>query len=433
MHKTVPEANFLNPALFPDYKAFYTFPGVYTSIQTTFGLNDIISFTENGYYLDENKVSNLLNRKKNLRFSQQFDVPVFNLGARVGKGFFTVSANTKAQTDISLSSDVPSWIFWGSEGNQNNGVLDFKGSKLKMIGYHEIAVGYGREINDRITFGARIKYLQGIAHASVNLDAALYMNIDSVTLENRNIEVRVGGIKHLIDVDEESFSNSQIITDRIEQKDFGFNKNRGFAIDLGMTYKLMPDLTLSAAVNDLGFISWKSNTGIYSLTGSNFTTYGPELNGLDDLDGVGDFFDNLVDSLDNHYNIESSVNQTYTSGLTANVYLGANYQLGRVHSVATLFHNRIGNGRISPSWSVAYNLQLGKYLNTVINWSASNGRANNLGTGLSLNLFGLQAYIISDQVLTPLISGIGSLNKMDVRFGLNIAVGYLNPFKFIYN
>ena len=30
----------------------------------------------------------------------------------------------------------------------------------------------------------------------------------------------------------------------------------GFAVDLGVTYDVIPDLQLSFAVNDLGFISW---------------------------------------------------------------------------------------------------------------------------------------------------------------------------------
>jgi len=302
---------------------------------------------------------------------------------------------------------------------------------LNSVAYIEIALGYGRNVNQRLTVGARIKYLQGVYHASADIDASLYMNIDSVTMVNRGIELKVGGMQQLIALDNESISNSEVNTDRIEIKDFGFNQNRGFAIDMGMTYELIPDLTLSAAVNDLGFIRWGRNTATYHITGDDFTYYGAEKNGIDGLEDLGDFFDNLLDSLDSHYGVESTVGNTYTTALAANVYFGANYQLGRVHSVGTLFHNRIANGRISPSWSLAYNLQLGKYINTVVNWSASNGRANNFGMGLSLNLFGLQAYVISDQVLTPFISGIGTLNKMDVRFGLNIAVGYLNPFRHI--
>ena len=41
----------------------------------------------------------------------------------------------------------------------------------------------------------------------------------------------------------------------------------GMAFDLGATYQVMPDLMVSAAITDLGFISW-SNTYMASSAGN---------------------------------------------------------------------------------------------------------------------------------------------------------------------
>ena len=50
--------------------------------------------------------------------------------------------------------------------------------------------------------------------------------------------------------------------DEIDFGSFGF-AGYGGAIDLGVSYKLLDKLTLSASVLDLGFIKWsKSNTSI---------------------------------------------------------------------------------------------------------------------------------------------------------------------------
>ena len=47
-----------------------------------------------------------------------------------------------------------------------------------------------------------------------------------------------------------------------ESKDMGI-AGYGFGIDLGASYKIMDNLTVSASILDLGFISWsKSSTQI---------------------------------------------------------------------------------------------------------------------------------------------------------------------------
>ena len=52
-------------------------------------------------------------------------------------------------------------------------------------------------------------------------------------------------------------------TFQLDDADYSFKgpAGYGFALDLGATYQVLPDLQVSLAVNDLGFICWsKSDT-----------------------------------------------------------------------------------------------------------------------------------------------------------------------------
>lgn len=70
----------------------------------------------------------------------------------------------------------------------------------------------------------------------------------------------------------------------------------GMAVDLGATYKLREDLTLSAAILDLGFISW--NNTIKAATSNKpweFDGFKNIAMGSDDADGDKPLEDQLED------------------------------------------------------------------------------------------------------------------------------------------
>lgn len=141
--------------------------------------------------------------------------------------------------------------------------------------YAEVGLGYSRPVTDRLTVGGRVKVLLGIAHAEMQVDEfAVDMNIpqNPENPENWNntyggytsahahimTSIKGGGLSFADTYD--SYGNAIRQIDGFDFEGGGFGiSGTGFGVDFGASYKLLDNLTLSAAVLDLGFINWKSS------------------------------------------------------------------------------------------------------------------------------------------------------------------------------
>ena len=100
----------------------------------------------------------------------------------------------------------------------------------------------------------------------------LKLNINQIHVETPSVGSSGVTSKASIQVDATLENSSKLLElpenengDYIDEIDFGSFGFAGYggAIDLGISYKLLDKLTLSASVLDLGFIKWsKSNTSI---------------------------------------------------------------------------------------------------------------------------------------------------------------------------
>ena len=106
----------------------------------------------------------------------------------------------------------------------------------------------------------------------------------------------------------------------------------GMAFDLGASYQVLPDLTVSAALTDLGFISWKdahqaSSAGTWRFDGFDNPIY---CGGTDTGNNkIGDQFDAIGDDLENLFSVyeEEVPMKTDTRALAATLNVGAEYTL----------------------------------------------------------------------------------------------------------
>ena len=137
--------------------------------------------------------------------------------------------------------------------------FDIRNEKLRLNAYIEVGAGYSRAINERLTVGGKAKLLLGAGNINLNINQ-LYMygkdaGIDSEfqLKTDAYLEASAKGL----DLEEEN----GYITD-LDYNSFGIS-GYGAGIDLGASYQVMKNLTVSAAILDLGFISWgKSSTQI---------------------------------------------------------------------------------------------------------------------------------------------------------------------------
>lgn len=157
-----------------------------------------------------------------------------------------------------------------------------KNVNIVSTNYAEIAFGHAREINERLTVGAKVKALVGLAKATMHIDELnILASQDKWTITPKNAELYMSAKGLIVPTKGETgnYQEDDYILDangdrtpilkdgtdgQISYDDIDFDTDNlgptgfGMAIDLGATYKLNDEWTFSASLLDLGFISWKT-------------------------------------------------------------------------------------------------------------------------------------------------------------------------------
>lgn len=281
----------LNPGLQP-MRGYFNIPvlgsfNVGTS-SNVLGINDIIDVLDSGedIFLNDDLYSRL---KSDNRLNVNLKTDVLSFGWYAGKGFWNVNVGLRADVGASIPQSMFEYLRRVNNTEDING--SFSNMNFNLNAYAEIGLGYSRQITEKLSVGGRVKVLLGIARAEmavdnfdIYVDDALtngdytelnpYQTYGSATVNARVSTIMKGGG---LSFDE---TTGQIDGFDIDGSNFGI-AGAGFGIDLGASYKVWDNLTVSAAVLDLGFIKWKEGettvaapaNGSFEVTGSNYQDF----------------------------------------------------------------------------------------------------------------------------------------------------------------
>lgn len=259
-----------------------------------------------------------------------FSTEILSAGWYKGKNFW--SFNIGLRTDIGANLTKNMFTFLNEmetvEENWRNSNYDISGQQLNINAYTEIGLGLSRQINSRLTVGARVKALLGIGNMELKLNrVAMSANLPSDQQINQwssesywnsmtpsqaaqaaqELKDKFNNYHANLTVGAELKSSFKGLELQEEEgkdyvTDFDFDSGKlgiagyGFGIDLGASYKILDNLTVSASILDLGFISWsKSSTKIASAN-------------PDPIDIKGSTYANMVDP-NNPNTVMNAVNQ----------------------------------------------------------------------------------------------------------------------------
>ncbi|MDE6163690.1 MAG: hypothetical protein K2F98_09380, partial [Bacteroides sp.] len=276
------------------------------------------------------KSTDFMNRlKDNNKLNVNFSTEILSAGWYKGKNFW--SFNIGLRTDIGANLTKSMFTFLnemdGIEDNWRNSNYDISGQQLNINAYTEVGLGLSRQINSRLTVGARVKALLGIGNMELKLnnvamsaklpsDAEIAkwssesywnsMSPSEAIKAAQELKTKFDNYHANLTVGAELKSSFKGLELQQEGKDyvtdFDFDSGKlgiagyGFGIDLGASYKILDNLTVSASVLDLGFISWsKSSTKIAAAN--------PE-----PIDIKGSTYANMVDP-NNPETVMGAVNQ----------------------------------------------------------------------------------------------------------------------------
>ena len=299
--------------------------------QFIFDTNGLPGYTGNYRYttfmdpnVDAKTFLNKLHDKN--RFDLYLNYNLFSVGFKAWGGVNLLELNLRSNTNLTLPKGL--FEFAKTAGEKEH--YEFGGLGMRTQNYMELALGHSRDINKQWRVGGKLKFLIGAAYADFTADnVTLDMTEDAWRIQS-NAQMKASLLKSDV-IHEDPSKNSADGRPRVKELDnFGFSlPGFGMALDLGVTYKPIENLTLSAAITDLGFISWKnthhaSSQGDYTFDGFNNIYIGSDKDQTEDID---DQFDQIGDDLEEMFSVYADGTKTATQALAATLNVGAEYKL----------------------------------------------------------------------------------------------------------
>ncbi len=444
--ENVPQSNFVNPAMAPRCNGFIGVPGVnsiYINYQSNLPADVLLQSTDSGtvsllsQFYDYGKLYDAIGDGAKIRSYELISPLIF--GFRLDKGYVTFSMSEKVKLNMNIASD----LFKMPEiGFSPGTTFDFGGTGLDAQLYSEYALGYSRNITQKLRLGTRVKLLQGLASiksdiskASLetsnevwNLDARgdIYSSgpLEVTTDEDGNIDVKI----------KDEFTDMDVYT---IFNDYGTNfSNLGFAIDIGATYELNNAWTFSASLNDLGFISWKNDLNSIHFSGKyNFEGIDTREYGLDIIDNDSLFEEVVSDLMDTIKTVinYSAGTEKFTTGIGTMLHIGAQYNLNHVVSVGILSRSTFDRDYFHQEFNLSVNANLYQSITANLNYNVALTGENYLGLGFAIRGGPLQFYVLFDHIPITYTNYVlengnkipagADMRAFNVMLGINLVFG----------
>ena len=270
-------------------------------------------------------------------------------------GVNSVNLSLRSNTNACLPKDL--FAFMKDTGCQDE--YDISNIGILSQTYAELGLGHAHQINDKLRIGAKVKFLFGLAYGHFKADDFHLQLTDDRWAVRGNASLSVAALGAQFEYKEgKNYVDpaTGITTDRrrIDGLDDDYKAQLGgfgMAVDLGATYQLLPELKLSAAITDLGFIRWRdaqkaSSKGEWTFDGFKNDIY---VDGTDTgHNKIEDQLDDIGDDLENLFSVYEDGTGSSTKALAATLNIGADYTLpvyDKLH-IGFLYISRI-QGRYS--------------------------------------------------------------------------------------
>ncbi len=397
----------LNPALAPS-RGFVNIPGIgafnmgvsSNAISSEY-LNKLIGENNSADYFTTDRFINQLKDNNRLNISMATDLA--SVGWWRGDGFWNVNLSLKLDMDVNIRRDVFEFMrasrglseqSWANANHHTNGL------QSNLNSYMEAGVGYTRPFGDRLVLGAKVKLLFGIADINMKVDEItmqtnlrdIAANQDWSTITEEQLQKVKGKatIRARAEVQGsmaglEFITDSKKYVDKIDHHGLSGFSGFGAAVDLGAAYKLGRDFTLSAALLDLGFISWGQGNTINGVS---------DFNREYDFDGVhaGEHRHEFKKTIESGnvfnsdlWNLKAQESKSRTTSLRTTMVLGAQYKLLEDKlTVGALSTTRFGEVNTQSELTLAGNYSFNRHIGIALSYSMIQSQGKGLGLGFKL-------------------------------------------------
>ena len=340
----------------------------------------------------------------------RYNIIGFGAFTRNHKDFWSFDLNIRATTDATLPYSLFEFLKSGTSGDIHN-------IGITADSYLEAAFNYSFPLlNDRLYIGVRGKFLVGAARAK------MYFNEFNVTHNEEEWLISAAGG---LDITAAGLDVKTKTNDAGEQvykfDDIDFKPTSpagyGFAVDLGATYDILPNLQASLALNDLGFISWSKGKNVtgYSSKELSFTGVTVTEEGTESPD-----FD--IDVLEFHKGEAKSVSRMLRATLNA----GLEYEVWRHKiGIGLLYSARFWEYKTLHNITGSVNFHPIRWFTVSGSYSVIDNRGSAVGLALNLNPNWINFFIATDVVLTKHTPQFVPVKQsiMNLTLGIGIPIG----------
>lgn len=406
----IAERNNINPAFTPNCNFYFDFivlPNMYMNFgNNNFIFNDLIYNQDGKPTLFLNSQENIDNFYNSLNPSTEIKfnlgINILSFGFKVKKHYFTFDMGVNAETYAYLPRDIFKLALYGAEDPHNVNKFDFSSLGIDASLYSKLGLGYMYQINNKLQVGVKAKFLMGYANINTQINQLeLGISRQSWTLKTDGIINASLPLQFNINEDGSIDPESIAMSNNNDLISLLYNPaGIGGAIDLGITYQPIKNLTISASITDLGMIYWKRNSISGNMNGSHEITqlidytFGDTLN----TEEITDMFTQLGDDILGSIKIDGT-NHTYATMLRANFYTGVEYGILK-NKISFGVVNRLtfNNNRIDDEATLAVNFRPVDCFKVTFDYSFINGRWGNIGIGLNLRAGIFNMYLLADYI-----------------------------------
>ena len=350
---------------------------------------------------------------------------IFSVGFKAFKGINLVELNVRSNTNVSLPYEL--FDFMKTTGSKETYHLQDIG--VRSQNYLELALGHSHRINDQWTVGAKLKFLIGGTYADFSADQLdVTMNGDQWRIVG-DARLKAAVLSSEFDYEDPS-KNAPDGRRRVKGLDdvsFGL-PGFGLGVDLGATFEVTKDLTLSAAINDLGFINWSkvkhaSSRGDYTFNGFDDIYAGSNNTGNNKL---GDQFESLGDDLEEMFSVYDDGEGSESQALAATINLGAEYTLPAYRNLrfGFLYTSRLHGLYSYHQGLLSATIRPVKCLEASVNTAVSSTGCT-FGAALSLRAKHYNFFIGSDRIFGKVSKEFIPLNSLNA----NVTMGMSFPLR----
>lgn len=420
--------NQLNPALKTEnnYVSIPSIGNLYLGINSNLGLgtflyprdNKLVTFLHESVPADE--FLNKLTPNNTIELDLGIDLISFGFWAWGGQNTFNLAL--KSNTGAYLPREIFEFLKTGQEAT---GVTRYDMSNITATtsNYLELALGHARDITDKLSAGAKIKVLIGAAHAEARIDRM------DISMSQNEWTIKQAG--HL-----QATSLLELTTDpetgEVTGYDFGNHfgvAGFGLGFDLGATYEIIDNLTLSAALTDIGFMRWNNLTRAETDPDKGFIYTGFDNIGAEDDENGDNPFEQKADQLGEDLKALTKFYQSDTrsvaNSLRTTLRVGAEYAvLDNAISFGLLSTTRFVGYRTYAEGMAAINFRPLSALHLTVNGSVSN-MGSSVGAILNICAPGFNFFVGTDYFATQYSKQFIPINhaRANFSFGFNITFG----------